>query len=73
MPSWSECAVAFPYKNGVKVQSTDQGAYDTRKECAHMFGWDSEPERVVVETMLVGAALAARRTCPSTLGRARRI
>ncbi|MFR3877462.1 MAG: molybdopterin cofactor-binding domain-containing protein [Collinsella sp.] len=26
-----ECAVAFPYKNGVKVQSTDQGAYDTRK------------------------------------------
>ena len=60
-----ECAVAFPYKNGVKVQSTDQGAYDTRKECAHMFGWDKEPERVVVETMLVGAALAARRTCPS--------
>ena len=55
-----ECAVAFPYKNGVKVQSTDQGAYDTRKECAHMFGWDSEPERVVVETMLVGGGFGGK-------------
>ena len=27
-----ECAVAFPYKDGVKVYSTDQGVYDTRKE-----------------------------------------
>ncbi len=61
MPSWSpECAVAFPYKNGVKVQSTDQGAYDTRKECAHMFGWDNEPERVVVETMLVGGGFGGK-------------
>ena len=25
-----ECAVAFPYKDGVKVYSTDQGVYDTR-------------------------------------------
>ena len=24
-----ECAVAFPYKDGVKVYSTDQGVYDT--------------------------------------------
>lgn len=55
-----ECAVTFPYKNGVKVQSTDQGAYDTRKECAHMFGWDSEPERVVVETMLVGGGFGGK-------------
>ena len=55
-----ECAVAFPYKNGVKVQSTDQGAYDTRKECAHMFGWDSEPERVVVETMFVGGGFGGK-------------
>lgn len=55
-----ECAVAFPYKNGVKVQSTDQGAYDTRKECAHMLGWDNEPERVVVETMLVGGGFGGK-------------
>ncbi len=55
-----ECAVAFPYKNGVKILSTDQGAYDTRKETAHMFGWDKEPDRVVVETMLVGGGFGGK-------------
>ncbi len=55
-----ECAVAFPYKDGVKVQSTDQGAYDTRKEIAHMFGWDKTPERVVVQTMLVGGGFGGK-------------
>ena len=55
-----ECAVAFPYKDGVKVCSTDQGAYDTRKEVAHMFGWDAEPERVVVQTMLVGGGFGGK-------------
>ena len=38
-----ECAVAFPYKDGVKVYTSDQGVYDTRKEIAIMLGW--EPER----------------------------
>ena len=55
-----ECAVAAPYKDGVKIWSTDQGAYDTRKECAHMFGWDDTPERVVVETMLVGGGFGGK-------------
>lgn len=55
-----ECAVAFPYKDGVKVCSTDQGAYDSRKEIAHMFGWDATPERVVVETMLVGGGFGGK-------------
>ena len=55
-----ECAVAAPYKNGVKVWSTDQGAYDTRKECAHMLGWDAEPERVVVQTMFVGGGFGGK-------------
>ena len=55
-----ECAVAFPYKGGVKVCSTDQGAYDSRKEIAHMFGWDATPERVVVETMLVGGGFGGK-------------
>jgi selenium-dependent xanthine dehydrogenase len=55
-----ECAVAFPYKNGVKVCSTDQGAYDSRKEIAHMFGWDKTPERVVVQTMLVGGGFGGK-------------
>ncbi len=55
-----ECAVAFPYKDGVKVCSSDQGAYDTRKEIAHMLGWDATPERVVVETMLVGGGFGGK-------------
>ena len=55
-----ECAVAFPYKDGVKVCSSDQGAYDSRKEIAHMFGWDATPERVVVETMLVGGGFGGK-------------
>ena len=53
-----ECAVAFPYKDGVKILSTDQGAYDTRKETAIMFGWD--PERVVVENQLVGGGFGGK-------------
>ena len=53
-----ECAVAFPYKNGVKILSTDQGAYDTRKETAIMFGWD--PERVVVENQLIGGGFGGK-------------
>ncbi|MBQ7559603.1 MAG: selenium-dependent xanthine dehydrogenase [Synergistaceae bacterium] len=53
-----ECAVAFPYKNGVKILSTDQGTYDTRKETAIMFGW--EPERVVVENALVGGGFGGK-------------
>lgn len=55
-----ECAVAFPYKDGVKVCSSDQGAYDSRKEIAHMFGWDKTPDRVVVETMLVGGGFGGK-------------
>ena len=55
-----ECAVAFPYKDGVKILSTDQGAYDTRKEVAHMFGWDETPDKVVVETMLVGGGFGGK-------------
>ena len=53
-----ECAVAFPYKDGVKILSTDQGTYDTRKETAIMFGW--EPERVVVENALVGGGFGGK-------------
>lgn len=55
-----ECAVAWPYKDGVWVQSTDQGAYDSRKEIAHMLGWDGEPQKVVVETMLVGGGFGGK-------------
>ena len=53
-----ECAVSFPYKDGVKILSTDQGVYDTRKEVAIMFGWD--PHRIVVENQLVGGGFGGK-------------
>lgn len=53
-----ECAIAMPYKDGVKVYTTDQGTYDTRKEIAIMFGWD--PERIVVENKLIGGAFGGK-------------
>lgn len=53
-----ECAIALPYKDGVKVYSTDQSVFDTRKEIAIMFGWD--PEKVVVENKLVGGGFGGK-------------
>ncbi|MBR2675102.1 MAG: selenium-dependent xanthine dehydrogenase [Mogibacterium sp.] len=55
-----ECAVSFPYKDGVKILSTDQGAYDTRHEVLHMFGWEDSPERVVVENQLIGGGFGGK-------------
>lgn len=53
-----ECALAMPYKDGVKVYTSDQGVYDTRKEIAIMFGWDEE--RIVVENKLVGGGFGGK-------------
>ena len=53
-----ECAVSFPYKDGIKILSTDQGAYATRSEVSHMFGW--EPERIVVENQLIGGGFGGK-------------
>ncbi|MCI8537409.1 MAG: selenium-dependent xanthine dehydrogenase [Oscillospiraceae bacterium] len=53
-----ECAVAFPYKDGVKVYTSDQGVYDTRHEISIMLGW--EPERIVVENKLVGGGFGGK-------------
>ena len=53
-----ECALAFPYKDGVKVYTSDQGVYDTRKEISIMLGW--EPERIVVENKLVGGGFGGK-------------
>ena len=55
-----ECAVSFPYGEGVKILSTDQGAYDTRKEVSIMFGWQDTPERVVVENQLIGGGFGGK-------------
>ena len=53
-----ECAVAFPYKDGVKVYTSDQGVYDTRHEIAIMLGW--EADRIVVENKLVGGGFGGK-------------
>ena len=53
-----EAAVAFPYKDGVKVYTSDQGVYDTRKEISIMLGWD--PQRIVVENKLVGGGFGGK-------------
>ncbi|MCQ2567856.1 MAG: molybdopterin-dependent oxidoreductase, partial [Mogibacterium sp.] len=55
-----ECAVSFPYKDGVKILSTDQGAYDTRKETLIMMGWQDTPEKVVVENQLIGGGFGGK-------------
>lgn len=53
-----ECAIAFPYKDGIKIYSSDQSVFDTRKEVAIMLGW--EQERVVVENKLVGGGFGGK-------------
>ncbi len=55
-----ECAVSFPYGDGVKILSTDQGAYDTRHEVLIMMGWEDTPERVVVENQLIGGGFGGK-------------
>lgn len=55
-----ECCVALPYKDGVKVYSSDQSVYDTRKELSIMFNWQDEPERIVVENTLVGGGFGGK-------------
>ncbi len=53
-----ECAVAFPYKDGVKVYTSDQGVYDTRHEISIMLGWPQE--KIVVENKLVGGGFGGK-------------
>lgn len=55
-----ECAIAEPMGDGVKLYTTDQSVYDTRKETLIMFGWQDEPERVVVENKLIGGGFGGK-------------
>ncbi len=55
-----ECVVALPYKEGVKVLSTDQGAFATQHEIMHMMDWGDHPERVVVENQLIGGGFGGK-------------
>ena len=72
-----ECAIAFPYKDGIKILSTDQSVYDTRHEVAIMFGWDQE--RIIVENKYIGGGfggkedVSAQHISTATPGRARRV
>ncbi|MGP1507565.1 MAG: selenium-dependent xanthine dehydrogenase [Sphaerochaeta sp.] len=54
-----ECAVSVPLENGgVKIYSTDQGVYDTRRETAPMLGLPEE--KVLVENCYVGGAFGGK-------------
>lgn len=54
-----ECALAVPLGNGgVKIYSTDQGVYDTRRETAPMLGLPEE--MVLVENCYVGGGFGGK-------------
>lgn len=53
-----ECAVAMPYEDGVLIYSTDQGTYDTQRECSVMLGVPREKVRVV--NKLVGGGFGGK-------------
>lgn len=53
-----EAAVAFPFEKGVFIYSTDQSAYDTRRETAIMLGIPEED--IVVENKLVGGGFGGK-------------
>ena len=55
----TECAAAIPLENGgVKIFSTDQGVYDTRRETAPMLGLPEE--KVLVENCYVGGGFGGK-------------
>lgn len=53
-----ECAVAMPFEDGVLIYSTDQGTYDTQRECSVMLGLPKEKVRVV--NKLVGGGFGGK-------------
>ncbi|MFP3156161.1 selenium-dependent xanthine dehydrogenase [Lachnospiraceae bacterium ZAX-1] len=55
-----ECAVAFPYKDGIKLYTTDQGVYATRHEIAGMLEWEEHQDRIVVENTLIGGGFGGK-------------
>ncbi len=53
-----EAAIALPFDDGVYIYSSDQGTYDTRRECAVMLGLPQE--KVIVENKLVGGGFGGK-------------
>lgn len=54
----TECAIAFPMDEGVKIYSTDQSVYDTRRETAPML--NLPPDNVIVENCYVGGGFGGK-------------
>lgn len=54
----TECAFSFPTEDGVKIYSSDQGVYDTRRETAPMLGLPEE--KVLVENCYVGGGFGGK-------------
>lgn len=53
-----ECVIAMPYKDGIKLITTDQSVYATQHEVSHMLDWPQE--RVYVENALVGGGFGGK-------------
>ncbi|MDR1018676.1 MAG: selenium-dependent xanthine dehydrogenase [Lachnospiraceae bacterium] len=53
-----ECAIAMPSDDGVLIYSSDQGTYDTRRECAELLGLPKE--KVCVINKLVGGGFGGK-------------
>ncbi|MDO5695698.1 MAG: selenium-dependent xanthine dehydrogenase [Eubacteriales bacterium] len=53
-----ECCISMPYKDGIKLITSDQGVYATRHEVSHMLDWPEE--RVYVENALVGGGFGGK-------------
>lgn len=55
-----EVAIAFPYKDGVKILTSDQGVYDTRKELNIMFNGTLDVDSIVVENNAIGGGFGGK-------------
>lgn len=53
-----ECAIAMPEEDGVLVYSSDQGVYDTQRECSALLGLPIKKVRVV--NKLVGGGFGGK-------------
>lgn len=53
-----ECAIAMPYKDGIKLITTDQSVYTTRKEVGIMLQWPED--KLYVENALIGGGFGGK-------------
>lgn len=53
-----ECCISMPYKDGIKLITTDQSVYSTRHEVSMMLNWPEE--KVYVENALIGGGFGGK-------------